>query len=482
MDLDVLLGALVRATEQWEGDPAHSNWDGSFLLFANAEGLKPPLLDEQLDQAVRTSDIEELARRGEVQILARQARAGIQRKFLLTSRARPSAVPPRRGVSDQQNHGHDVFVSHASEDKESVARPLAKALTDLGLKVWLDELELTVGDSLSGRIDAALAHSRFGVVVLSPAFFANTWPQRELAGLAAREVEAGTKVILPVWHKVDRAYLVAHAPTLADRLGAPTSAGIRSVVEQIAHALERAESSSDDLPENRPILQAVVSDAAADLGFPAGVPVTTEEQDRLLTARPGGWEYLLFGGMLLQGLNRLELKWRDHELRIPRGPKREVPLSLDGFQIFGRDTGWVADQLEARNRIFEQSMQERAFGAPGEPGDPIHIEHFANTVVATYEMLLDWSAEIRNMSCPREWAEVRELTAQMVDQPIRQIRAFINTVVEEFSRLPARLAAHRDGDAPVMIHLLLELSVGAEVTEAMEPVFDRALRAYEESL
>ncbi|MEP7216067.1 MAG: toll/interleukin-1 receptor domain-containing protein [Anaerolineaceae bacterium] len=42
----------------------------------------------------------------------------------------------------------DVFVSHASEDKDEVARPLARALSDAGLAVWLDEYELTLGDSV----------------------------------------------------------------------------------------------------------------------------------------------------------------------------------------------------------------------------------------------------------------------------------------------------------------------------------------------
>jgi hypothetical protein len=37
----------------------------------------------------------------------------------------------------------DVFISHASEDKESVARPLAEELISRGLKVWYDDLTLT---------------------------------------------------------------------------------------------------------------------------------------------------------------------------------------------------------------------------------------------------------------------------------------------------------------------------------------------------
>jgi|SRR6185295_8019789 len=44
--------------------------------------------------------------------------------------------------------GYDAFVSHASEDKEKVAKPLANALTQMGYRVWYDEFELRVGDSL----------------------------------------------------------------------------------------------------------------------------------------------------------------------------------------------------------------------------------------------------------------------------------------------------------------------------------------------
>jgi hypothetical protein len=38
--------------------------------------------------------------------------------------------------------------------------------------VWFDEFTLKVGDSLRRTIDHGLGYSRFGVVVLSPAFFA----------------------------------------------------------------------------------------------------------------------------------------------------------------------------------------------------------------------------------------------------------------------------------------------------------------------
>jgi hypothetical protein len=91
----------------------------------------------------------------------------------------------------------DVFISHASEDKESFVRPLAKRLQERGLRVWFDEFTLTVGDSIRRSIDSGLARSRYGIVVISPDFLQKEWPQKELDGLVAREID-GVKAILPV--------------------------------------------------------------------------------------------------------------------------------------------------------------------------------------------------------------------------------------------------------------------------------------------
>lgn len=64
----------------------------------------------------------------------------------------------------------DVFISHASEDKDSFVRPLAEALAQLGVRVWYDEFTLNLGDSISRSIDKGLASSQFGLVVLSESF------------------------------------------------------------------------------------------------------------------------------------------------------------------------------------------------------------------------------------------------------------------------------------------------------------------------
>ena len=69
--------------------------------------------------------------------------------------------------SSESNKEYDVFISHASEDKDDVVRPLANALKKEGLSVWYDEFELKIGDSLRRKIVQGLSNSRFGIVVIS---------------------------------------------------------------------------------------------------------------------------------------------------------------------------------------------------------------------------------------------------------------------------------------------------------------------------
>jgi hypothetical protein len=132
----------------------------------------------------------------------------------------------------------DVFISHAWEDKESFARPLAQGLADFGLKVWFDECTLTVGDSLRRSIDQGLARSRFGIVVISRNFLQKEWPQKELDGLVAREVD-GIKVILPVWHEITADEVRSYSPLLADRLAASSDKGLDHVIAELIRAIQR---------------------------------------------------------------------------------------------------------------------------------------------------------------------------------------------------------------------------------------------------
>lgn len=133
-----------------------------------------------------------------------------------------TAAPVPRSTPSSDDQSHDLFICHASEDKDDLVRPLAEALITMGLRVWYDEFQLRVGDSLRESIDRGLRSSRYGVVVLSSAFFAKNWTQYELNGLVAREM-TGSKVVLPIWHKVTKDEILGQSPPLADKVALNTS-------------------------------------------------------------------------------------------------------------------------------------------------------------------------------------------------------------------------------------------------------------------
>jgi hypothetical protein len=133
----------------------------------------------------------------------------------------------------------DAFISHASEDKATVARPLADKLAAGGISVWLDEAELRLGDSLREKIDAGLNKSQFGVVILSQNFFAKQWAKSELDGMIARESN-GEKVVLPIWHKVTVFDVTRYSPILAGRFAVSTDIGLPLVAKRVIEAINDA--------------------------------------------------------------------------------------------------------------------------------------------------------------------------------------------------------------------------------------------------
>jgi hypothetical protein len=135
-----------------------------------------------------------------------------------------STVPSLIHGYDEADHfvpEHDVFISHASEDKDEFVRPLVRALETQGLKVWYDEFTLRIGDSLRRKIDQGLANSKFGIVVLSESFFKKGWTNYELDGIVSRSV-SGEQQLLPIWHKVSKADVMKYSPSLVDKVARST--------------------------------------------------------------------------------------------------------------------------------------------------------------------------------------------------------------------------------------------------------------------
>jgi hypothetical protein len=204
----------------WVADP----WDADYLGVAASE-------------LVRESEI--LEAHGILQLDSSRQFGSSGRELLLRARQMESVVVT---VKPDKQHAEpiaewDIFISHASEDKESFVHPLAQELTARGVCVWYDKFTLRLGDSLREKIDYGLRSSKFGLVVLSPHFFRKDWPKKELDGLVALEGER-RKVVLPIWHNVTQNEVAGYSPILAGRLAVSSSTGMDNVVKEIMRALE----------------------------------------------------------------------------------------------------------------------------------------------------------------------------------------------------------------------------------------------------
>ncbi|MEL6687080.1 MAG: toll/interleukin-1 receptor domain-containing protein [Pseudomonadota bacterium] len=126
---------------------------------------------------------------------------------------------------------YDFFLSHASEDKEAIARPLYELLSKLGLSVWLDEVELLPGDDLINHINQGLRYSNCGIIVFSDAFFSKYITMEEAHALTALQ-QNGMHVV-PILHNIEHKELTEKFALLGSKLSISTTEGINLICDKL---------------------------------------------------------------------------------------------------------------------------------------------------------------------------------------------------------------------------------------------------------
>ena len=115
----------------------------------------------------------------------------------------------------------DVFLCHAWDDRQGVAKELHDALESRGVSVWFSEKDAGLGTPLLRAIDKGLANSRIGIVLVTPALLrrlpAEGIADKELSALLARER------LVPVVHQTTYEALREVSPLLASRTGLSTA-------------------------------------------------------------------------------------------------------------------------------------------------------------------------------------------------------------------------------------------------------------------
>jgi hypothetical protein len=134
----------------------------------------------------------------------------------------------------------DVFICHASPDKEEYARPLERALGRQALSCWVDEGQIWPGDSLTTSLNSGLASTRFVSVLVTRRFMDKEpgWTEKELNAAFHREVRTGETVVVPIL-AISEDEWFERFPLLADKLYIPWALGPEGVAERIATRFER---------------------------------------------------------------------------------------------------------------------------------------------------------------------------------------------------------------------------------------------------
>lgn len=345
----------------------------------------------------------------------------------------------------------DVAVSFAGEDRNYVAT-VVKALKARQISVFYDEdfTSEMLGENLVDYLqDVYRRRAQFALIFISRHYLERTWTRHERQSAQDRALNQSTPYILPI--QLDDSEL----PGLHSTIGHLDARLVG--VDEIVDAVEGRLGAARQPPRPR---------------FNGKVPRTPEEIAVLLAERPDWWEYLLYAAVLRQEINACEDKYRDHVLGY--APKNGRYLRDDeALETTKRNIGFFLGLAGSFNRVLDERAQEAAFGRPGEPGDADRIIHLARRQVSVYEEFMDLAAELRATAVSSEaFRRMLDIEASWADQPVEQIRTFIERLVQETDTMVER--ADRGED--VIIELVVKLEVGDELTRKHELAMEDYVR------
>ncbi|MFB0504707.1 MAG: toll/interleukin-1 receptor domain-containing protein [Candidatus Bathyarchaeia archaeon] len=90
-----------------------------------------------------------------------------------------------------------IFVCHSSKD-HSFVDWLKRELGKKGIFVWIDEGEISVGDSLIGKIEEGIKNTNYFGAVLSENSITSNWVRRELEMAITKEILGDRVFVLPI--------------------------------------------------------------------------------------------------------------------------------------------------------------------------------------------------------------------------------------------------------------------------------------------
>ena len=178
------------------------------------------------------------------------------------------------------DHLASVFLSYSWADKP-LARHIKTGLDAAGCRVWIDEGELRVGDSIIESVSAALDQVDFVVVLVSTASVGSDWCRKEVALAMTGEIARQGVTVLPL-----KVGAVIMPPTLKDKLHlAVDPADVPAAVEALLSSIRRHLDPPVPLPPRRHAPAARRQAGAPSAAGPHG-PLHLVDVDREGITRP----------------------------------------------------------------------------------------------------------------------------------------------------------------------------------------------------
>jgi hypothetical protein len=347
----------------------------------------------------------------------------------------------------EPSYEFDVALSLASEDRDYVTE-VNDALKAVGVKTFLDAdyLAETWGEDLVEFFDGVYRkRSQFAILFISRHYAEKAWPRLERRSALARALEERGAYVLPV------------------RLDDTEVDGLRPTVGY----LDTRKTGIDGL------VRALLAKLAGRSGWPDGwpgdrAPRTSRETDEIRSERPRGWEYLYFAGVLTVAKDALEGAYLDHEMGYA-DPSGVHVADDDAGPFLQAKLAEVRALIGTLSRVMAPEVQERAIGAPGEPGDPDRIKRLAERWTSIYGGLLTWAARLRGTARGEEFDVAFELVARMAEGPIVEYRRFVDDYVAFADGIPAALAS----GTPHILTRTLMLEIPDGLTGELSAEIDR---------
>ncbi|MDQ4113730.1 MAG: TIR domain-containing protein [Actinomycetota bacterium] len=338
----------------------------------------------------------------------------------------------------------DVAVSFAGESRDYVLSVVRGLDTD-SVNVFYDEdrkAEMWGEDLVDFFTDLYQHRARYVVMFVSAAYAEKMWTTLERRSALARAFAERRPYVLPV--RLDDTALPGLLPTVA-YLDARVE-GTQGIIDAI-HKKLGAERT------------------AAPTVYAGRVPKTTDELQDLITLRPDHWEWWLYAGTLQLGIGALEDKYLDFEMGYAR-PTGKSYDGRDAYEFLRTTTTNALALINSFNTVLDADTWIRAFGQPGEPGDPDRIQHLAQRLLDVYEGFLDEAARLLGSSVPDSFRRAQVAAAKYGTDPIEKIRSFVTEFADMASRIPEMTAEHdEDQNGPLSVNMKITIGLDEHVTD-----------------